>query len=466
MGGASAPFSLTGVGADTYTISAVYNPGSGFPGSNNSGQAPAPTLTISKATLVVTPDAKTRTYGQAAPAYTFSVTGFQNSETAGTAAGYVAPTCTSDYTPTTPVSASPRTITCSGGSANNYMFNTTATAQLSVGARTLTITADDQTKTYGETFTFDGDEFDTGAGQLVNGDTVTSVSLTSAGAAASALVGDYPIVASAAVGSGLANYAIGYVDGNLEVTKRTLTITADDQTKTYGETFTFDGDEFDTGAGQLVNGDTVTSVSLTSAGAAASASVGDYRIVASAAVGSDPANYAIGYVDGNLEVTKRTLTITADDQTKTYGETFTFDGDEFDTGAGRTVSWSTATPPPPVSLTSVGDAPPVGDSTAASSGHRLRRRQPRGHQAAYDPADDQTKTYGETFTFDGDEFDTGAGQLVNGDTVTSVSLTSAGAAASAPSATTPIVASAAVGSDRRTTPSATSTATSRSPSGP
>ena len=31
VGGASAPFSLTGVGADTYTISAVYNPGSGLP---------------------------------------------------------------------------------------------------------------------------------------------------------------------------------------------------------------------------------------------------------------------------------------------------------------------------------------------------------------------------------------------------------------------------------------------------
>ena len=117
-------------------------------------------------------------------------------------------------------------------------------------------------------------------------------------------------MASAAVGSDAANYAIGYVDGNLEVTKRTLTITADDQTKTYGETFTFDGDEFDTGAGQLVNGDAVTSVSLTSAGAAASALVGDYPVVASAAVGSGLANYAIGYVDGNLEVTKAASTTT------------------------------------------------------------------------------------------------------------------------------------------------------------
>ncbi len=140
-GSATASFSLAGINADTYVVEAVYNTGSGFGSSNNFGQSPAPTLTVSKASLVVTPDAKSRTYGQAAPTYTFGVTGFQNSETAATAAGYVAPTCTSDYTATTPVSASPRTISCSGGSANNYTFNTTATAQLTISSKSLTITA-------------------------------------------------------------------------------------------------------------------------------------------------------------------------------------------------------------------------------------------------------------------------------------------------------------------------------------
>ena len=72
------------------------------------------------------------------------------------------------------------------------------------------------------------------------------VTLNSAGAAASANVADspYAIVASAAVGTGLANYDISYVDGDLTVTARELEITADDQTKTYGETFTFLGTEF------------------------------------------------------------------------------------------------------------------------------------------------------------------------------------------------------------------------------
>ena len=47
---------------------------------------------------------------------------------------------------------------------------------------------------------------------LVNSDTVDSVTLTSAGAAATATVAGspYAIVASAAVGTGLGNYDIAY----------------------------------------------------------------------------------------------------------------------------------------------------------------------------------------------------------------------------------------------------------------
>src|SRR6185503_335556 len=101
------------------------------------------------------------------------------------------------------------------------------------------------------------------------------VSLTSAGAAATANVGGFAIVPGAAVfGSGAAaNYAISYVNGTLTVNARPLTITASNHSKTYGDAFTFAGTEFSTGAGQLVNGDAVASVTLTSAGAAGTATV-------------------------------------------------------------------------------------------------------------------------------------------------------------------------------------------------
>src|SRR5450756_2310604 len=96
---------------------------------------------------------------------------------------------------------------------------------------------------------------------LVNTDTVTSVTLTSSGAGATASVASYPIVASAAVGTGLGNYSIIYHDGSLIVNPKALDVTAKDQSKTYGDTFSFAGTEFTTSG--LVNTDTVTSVTLT-----------------------------------------------------------------------------------------------------------------------------------------------------------------------------------------------------------
>ena len=82
------------------------------------------------------------------------------------------------------------------------------TVAIDVGKAPLTIAANSQTKTYGATLTFAGTEFT--ADGLVNGDTVTSVTLTSAGAAATAGVAGspYTITPSAAVGKGLENYAI------------------------------------------------------------------------------------------------------------------------------------------------------------------------------------------------------------------------------------------------------------------
>jgi hypothetical protein len=193
----------------------------------------------------------------------------------------------------------------------------------------LTITAKNATKAYGATVTFAGTEF-TATG-LLGTDTVTSVSLTSAGAAATATVAGspYPIVPSAAVGTGLANYAITYVNGTLTVNPVALTITANSTSKTYGATVTFLGTEFI--ATGLINGNTVTSVTLTSAGAAATAAVAGspYPIVPSAAVGTGLTNYTITYVNGTLTVNPKALTITANSTGKIYGQTVTFLGTEF-----------------------------------------------------------------------------------------------------------------------------------------
>ena len=74
---------------------------------------------------------------------------------------------------------------------------------------------------------------------------MTAVTLASAGAATSATFTapgpTYAITASAAVGSGLGNYAISYHTGTLTLTQAVLTVTAADQSKTYGDGFSFTG---------------------------------------------------------------------------------------------------------------------------------------------------------------------------------------------------------------------------------
>src|SRR5215217_957194 len=72
-GSASASFPLSGVNADTYTIEAAYNAGTGFKASNNSTQSPAPTLTVNKKAITVTPDSgQSKVYGQADPTLTYN----------------------------------------------------------------------------------------------------------------------------------------------------------------------------------------------------------------------------------------------------------------------------------------------------------------------------------------------------------------------------------------------------------
>ena len=152
--------------------------------------------------------------------------------------------------------------------------------------------------------TFAGTEFTTSG--LVNGDTVTGVTLTSAGAAATATVAGspYDIDAAARRGHGAgqlhdhlrqrhADGQPGGPDGDAPAT----------QSKTYGRTVTLHGTDVHDRSG-LVNGDTVTSVTLTSAGAAATATVAGapYDIVPSAAVGTGLATTRSPTTNGTLTV--------------------------------------------------------------------------------------------------------------------------------------------------------------------
>src|SRR5439155_1057652 len=81
-------------------------------------------LSVTKATLTVTADDKTREYGDANPAFSASYSGFKNSETLGTSGVTGSPSLSTSATATSSVAGSPYTITAALGTlaAGNYSF--------------------------------------------------------------------------------------------------------------------------------------------------------------------------------------------------------------------------------------------------------------------------------------------------------------------------------------------------------
>ena len=103
----------------------------------------------------------------------------------------------------------------SGADAANYSLTQPTGFSANITPKGITIFANNSNKCLGSTLTFAGNEFTTSTEE--SDTTITAVTLTSTGAISSAGVGTYPIVPSNAVGTGLSNYTINYVSGNLMV---------------------------------------------------------------------------------------------------------------------------------------------------------------------------------------------------------------------------------------------------------
>jgi YDG domain/MBG domain (YGX type)/Kelch motif/Galactose oxidase, central domain len=168
---------------------------------------------INPASLTITAVANTKTYdGTTSAAATPTTSGLQTGDTVtGLSESYTDTNAGSGKTLV--VNAGYRVNDGNGG--KNYSVSTGNNYTGVINPASLTITAKDQSKTYGATLTFSGNEF-TLIG-LISGDVVSSATLTSAAATASAIPGSYSIVPSAAVGTGLGNYTITYVNGTLKV---------------------------------------------------------------------------------------------------------------------------------------------------------------------------------------------------------------------------------------------------------
>ncbi len=171
----------------------------------------------------------------------------------------------------------------------------------------LTVAANDATKTY------DGLTYSGGNGvsysATPNSNLLGTVSY-SGNSQGAANAGSYTITPSGLY-SNQQGYNISYAAGTLTVNPATLTVTANNASKTYGQTAMFAGTAF-TSSG-LQNGETIGSVTETSTGSTATATVagGPYAITPSAATGGtfSASNYTIAYVNGSLTVNPAALTL-------------------------------------------------------------------------------------------------------------------------------------------------------------
>ena len=194
-------------------------------------------FTIGKAALTVTANPKTITYGDPAPAYSVSYSGWVNSE--DTSALTTAPTATSAYTQYDGVNT--YEITPNGGAATNYSFNY-VNGTLTVGKRDVTIsgiTAVNKTYdgTTGATLSYDDVTF----GGVVNGDELT---VTATGTFADKNVGTGKTVTISGLllgGASVGNYQLA---GSGQQTDTTANITTKEITVSgiTAESKVYDGD--------------------------------------------------------------------------------------------------------------------------------------------------------------------------------------------------------------------------------
>jgi hypothetical protein len=189
-----------------------------------------------------------------------------------------------------------------GNGGNNYAVTFVTDTTGVITTRAITVTAATDSKTYNGT-TSSSCAPSISSGTLVGGDTATWTQAFDNKNVGSGKT--LTPMGSVSDGNGGNNYAVTFVTDTTGVINNALiSITANDAYKTQGDTLTFAGTEFTTST--LFDSDSVTSVTLTSDGAAPGASNGTYDIVPNAAIGVGLSNYDITYENGTLTVSVNT----------------------------------------------------------------------------------------------------------------------------------------------------------------
>ncbi|NDE17149.1 hypothetical protein EBZ80_19690 [bacterium] len=339
------PLVITGLtNGTTYTvrIRAVNNAGSGTQSSSSTGTpVAAPTLTA-----VTLASALTGTYGAAGTAVSFTAagtdltanltvtaqTGFEVSSTQNGTYGSSVAGLTNNSTvwvrtaATRAAGAVANTIVATisgGGAASSANVTSSSSASNSVAQVALTITGlSASNKVY------DGLTTATVTGTPAYSGTVNSESFTVSGtvtwAFTDAAVGNAKsLTRTGTYSAPSANYTVTQPTLSANITTRDLTITASNDSKTYGQTKSYGANQTNnfTSSG-LQNGETIGSVTITaSGGTAATDTATTYTLTPSAATGGTftASNYSITYSTGTLTVNKAVITVTAANQNVVTG---------------------------------------------------------------------------------------------------------------------------------------------------
>ena len=239
-----------------------------------------------------------------------------------------------------------------GFSAGNYDLSY-VTGDLVVNQRAVTLTASQQERIYGDAMVLDDTAFTVtdldGDAVLPNGeviDTVALNSVTGVDVVTTSNVGTYAdeIAITGQAGSNgfsAGNYDLSYVTGDLVVNQRAVTLTALQQERIYGNAMALDDTAFTVtdldGDAVLPNGEVVDNVALnsvTGVDVTTTSNVGTYldEIAITGQAGSngfDAGNYDLSYVEGDLVVNQRAVTLTASQQERIYGDTMVLDNTAF-----------------------------------------------------------------------------------------------------------------------------------------
>jgi hypothetical protein len=278
------------------------------------------TLTITKASLTVTAQNKSRDYGAPNPTLTVTYAGFIPGQILANSGVTGSPALSTAATATTAPGAYPIESAIGTLASNNYEF-AFAPGTLSIVKASLTVRADSTTKVYGApvptalTYTVTG--FANGE-QLMTSDVTGSPELSVAAdettpAGSREIQIDLGTLASD-------RYDFTPVPGTLTITKAPLGARVNPASREYGES----NPEFSLTFTGFVRGETIADAGIDGAAvfstpAAAIAPVGAHPLRAFEGTLTSPNYYFAAFFDGELTVTPALLTVNADHKEHIYG---------------------------------------------------------------------------------------------------------------------------------------------------